>query len=104
MRVTPETLTGHADGCDSLADKFGQLADVLHQARVDDQCFGPIGQVIGMLNGYYDGLEECQNLARKAQDFLKRTSQSLRDTEKDHAESDRRNAEMLANIAKELAG
>ncbi|WP_190822866.1 hypothetical protein [Saccharopolyspora pogona] len=71
LQVTPEALTGHADGCDSLADKFGQLADVLHQARVDDQCFGPIGQVIGMLNGYYDGLEECQNLAKKAQAFLK---------------------------------
>lgn len=38
------TLTGPGPGCESLADKFGALADPLHQAEVDDQCFGPLGE------------------------------------------------------------
>lgn len=104
LRVTPETLSGHSQGCESLADKFAQLADLLHQARVDDQCFGPVGQVIGMLNGYYSSLEECQDLAEKAQAFLQRTAQSLRDAEKDHADSDKQIAETFETLAKELAG
>lgn len=45
-QVTPETPAGHATRCDNMADKFGKLAQLLHQDRVDDQCFGPIGDAV----------------------------------------------------------
>lgn len=103
LHMTPETLSGHADGCDSLADKFGQLAGLLDQAKVDDQCFGPIGRdLINFLSGYLDTVEECRNQAAKAQEFLGHTAQSLRDTAQDHADNDKQIADSLQNIGKEL--
>ena len=102
MHVTPETINGHARGCESLADKFGQLADLLHQAKVDDQCFGPIGDAVGMSKGYLDSLEECQNMARQAQRFLTHMSETLADTVRDHQDNDRQLSEMLQGIGKEL--
>ena len=103
MHVTPETINGHAQGCESLADKFGQLADLLHQAKVDDQCFGPIGQgLVKLLSSYFDNLQACQEQAKKAQEFLVGTAQSLRDTARDHQDNDKRVAEQLQSIGKEL--
>jgi hypothetical protein len=103
LHVTPETLTGHARGCESLADKFGQLAGLLHQAKVDDQCFGPIGrELVNLLGSYFENLEECRNQATQAQEFLTHTAQSLHDAANDHQDNDRQIAEALQNVGKEL--
>lgn len=69
--MTPSTLRGHGEGCEILADKFGNLAELLHQAQVDDQCFGPIGEAVGLAGLYLDGVEECRDLATNAREFLK---------------------------------
>ncbi|XVV05973.1 hypothetical protein ACQPW3_11530 [Actinosynnema sp. CA-248983] len=78
FQVMPEALTAFAAGSESLADKFGQLAGLLEQARVDDQCFGPIGDAVGLSSGYFSSLQECQQLATDAQQFLQQTGDQLR--------------------------
>lgn len=102
--MTPGTLTGHGQGCESLGDKFGQLAELLHQAEVDDQCFGPIGDAVGLSSIYFDSLHECQDLASKAQQFLVKTKQSLDDTVKDYAETEQQISEMLKKAGEGLGG
>ncbi|WP_246155131.1 hypothetical protein [Saccharopolyspora hirsuta] len=104
LKVTPETLSGHGQGCESLADKFAQLADLLHQAKVDDQCFGPIGEAVGISSKYFESLDQCRELATKAQEFLKHTKQSLDDTIKDYAETEKQISEMLKKAGEDLAG
>ncbi|MBB5152755.1 hypothetical protein [Saccharopolyspora phatthalungensis] len=105
LKMTPGTLTGHGQGCESLADKFGQLADLLQQARVDDQCFGPIGkELVNLFGIYLDSLQECQDLATKAQQFLLKTKQSLDDTVKDYADTEQQISEMLKKAGEGLGG
>ncbi|MCE6999087.1 hypothetical protein LZG04_30420 [Saccharothrix sp. S26] len=78
FEVMPEALTAFAAGSESLAEKFGALAGLLEQARVDDQCFGPIGDAVGLSSGYFSSLDECRQLATDAQEFLKQTGEQLR--------------------------
>ncbi|WP_257900945.1 hypothetical protein [Saccharothrix obliqua] len=78
FRIVPEALTAFAGGSESLAGKFGQLADLLEQARVDDQCFGPIGDLVGLSSGYFSSLDECRQLATDAAGFLEQTGDQLR--------------------------
>ncbi|MGI5500020.1 hypothetical protein [Lentzea sp. CA-135723] len=80
FQIQPDALTAFAKGSDSLADKFGALAKLLEQARVDDQCFGPIGDAVGLSSGYFKSLQECQQLAADAQGFLKQTGAQLQET------------------------
>ncbi|MEU3648776.1 hypothetical protein AB0E59_35755 [Lentzea sp. NPDC034063] len=80
FHVQPEALTAFAKGSDSLAEKFGSLAKLLEQARVDDQCFGPIGDAVGLSSGYFKSLQECQQLATDAQGFLKQTGEQLQES------------------------
>lgn len=77
FHVVPEALTAFARGSESLGEKFGTLASLLEQARVDDQCFGPIGDAVGLSSGYLSSLKECQKLAADAQEFLKQTGEQL---------------------------
>jgi len=77
FQVMPEALTAFARGSDSLAEKFGALAGLLEQARVDDQCFGPIGDAVGLSSGYFSSLDECRTLANDAKTFLKQTGEQL---------------------------
>ncbi|MGP4020017.1 hypothetical protein [Saccharopolyspora sp. 5N708] len=104
LKMTPGTLTGHGQGCESLADKFGQLADLLQQAEVDDQCFGPIGDAVGLSSKYFENLDSCRDLATKAQEFLVKTKQSLDDTVKDYADTEQQISEMLTKAGEGLAG
>ncbi|GAA2345405.1 hypothetical protein GCM10009854_22810 [Saccharopolyspora halophila] len=104
LKMTPATLRGHGEGCDSLAEKFGNFAELLHQAQVDDQCFGPIGEAVGLAGLYLDGVKECQDLATNAREFLQQTRQSLDDTAKDYAETEERISEVLEKAAEGLAG
>ncbi|GAA0516143.1 hypothetical protein GCM10011581_45980 [Saccharopolyspora subtropica] len=104
LQVTPGTLSGHGGGCESLADKFGQLAQLLEQARTDDQCFGPVGNAIGISDRYFETLQGCQETARKARQFLMETKQALEDTIKDYDETERKIIEVLNKAGEGLAG
>ncbi|HEY8374751.1 MAG TPA: hypothetical protein VIL00_18625 [Pseudonocardiaceae bacterium] len=80
FHVAPDALETYASGSQSLGEKFGALADLLEQARVDDQCFGPIGEAIGLANSYFNSLEECQKLATQAKAFLEQVQAGLQET------------------------
>ncbi|QUH04766.1 hypothetical protein HUO13_31885 [Saccharopolyspora erythraea] len=104
MQVNSETLSAHGAGSRSLADKFGQLAQLLEQARTDDQCFGPIGNAVGISDKYFESLQAAQEMVGKAKEFLTGVKQALDETAKDHDENDRQIGEALAKIGKELGG
>ncbi|MEV0698204.1 hypothetical protein AB0I53_09830 [Saccharopolyspora sp. NPDC050389] len=104
LQMTPGTLTEHGSGCESLADKFQQLSQLLEQARTDDQCFGPIGNAVGISDKYFETLQGCQESAQKAQQFLTETKQALEDTVKDYGETEQQVIEMLNKAGEGLAG
>ncbi|GAA4886023.1 MULTISPECIES: hypothetical protein [Saccharopolyspora] len=104
LQMNPETLTAHGAGSESLADKFGQLEQLLEQARTDDQCFGPIGNAIGFSDKYFETLQSCQEMSGKAKEFLTGTKQALDDTVKDYADNEQRISESLNQIGQELGG
>lgn len=83
-----------------MAGKFGQLAELLHQARVDDECFGPIGDAVGLSSGYFDSLQECQDMATKAQKYLENVGEQVAET----AASYRAVDEAFLNAFKGLGG
>ncbi|GAA4002218.1 hypothetical protein GCM10022247_23720 [Allokutzneria multivorans] len=78
--VQPDALLSHADGSDSLADKFDQLERLLLQAKLDDECFGPLAKSYGTPKIYYDMLDECRALTRGAAAYLRQTSAGLHAT------------------------
>lgn len=73
-------LTAHARGSQDQAGNFRELAEALEQARVSDDCFGPLGEVLAFK--YFDALEECQGLASQAQRFLEVTADKVTDAAK----------------------
>ncbi|THV40515.1 hypothetical protein [Glycomyces buryatensis] len=75
--VDPEGMQSWADGSTSLAEKFGDLATLLEQARVNDECFGPIGEAVGLAGGYFESLDSCQEMAETAQSFLEFGSEAV---------------------------
>lgn len=79
-------LLAHSRGSQEAAGHFGQLATLLEQARVSDDCFGPLGELLAFK--YFEGLQECQDMANKAKGFLEgvaerteQTAQTYRDVE-----------------------
>ncbi|MEU4669941.1 WXG100 family type VII secretion target [Amycolatopsis sp. NPDC023774] len=68
FKIEPVALTAHASGSKEAAGHFGSLAQLLQQARVSDDCFGPLGEL--MAYKYFDSLQECQDLADQAKTFL----------------------------------
>ncbi|HUQ57332.1 WXG100 family type VII secretion target [Lentzea sp.] len=86
FQVQGGALTAHSHGSAEAAGHFGQLATLLDQARVSDDCFGPLGELLAFK--YFEGLKECQDMATKAKGFLEgvaerteQTAQTYRDVE-----------------------
>lgn len=86
FQVQDGALTAHSLGSAEAAGHFGQLSTLLEQARVSDDCFGPLGEVLAFK--YFEGLKECQDMATKAKGFLEgvaerteQTAQTYRDVE-----------------------
>lgn len=85
-QVQGGALLAHSQGSQEAAGQFGQLASLLEQARVSDDCFGPLGELMAFK--YFEGLKECQDMANKAKGFLEgvserteQTAQTYRDVE-----------------------
>jgi uncharacterized protein YukE len=86
FQVQGGALLAHSSGSKEAAGHFGQLATLLEQARVSDDCFGPLGELLAFK--YFESLQECQNMANKAKTFLEgvaerteQTAQTYRDVE-----------------------
>lgn len=103
FQVEPEALGEYADGTMSLAAKFGQLSELLEQARVDDECFGPL--TAGWLGAkYYEGLEECKKMTDTAKEFLDFVAQGLVMTSASYSGTDDGIAQAFDSIADDLSG
>ncbi|MGW4213054.1 WXG100 family type VII secretion target [Lentzea sp. NPDC004789] len=86
FQVQGGALLAHSSGSKEAAGHFGQLATLLEQARVSDDCFGPLGELLAFK--YFESLQECQDMANKAKTFLEgvaerteQTAQTYRDVE-----------------------
>jgi hypothetical protein len=89
FQVSGDALAQYGEGSKSLSGKFGELAKLLEQARVDDQCFGPIGDAVGLSSGYFDSLQECQTMATKAMQYMEHVSEQIGETVKTYHEVDK---------------
>ncbi|WP_243793969.1 WXG100 family type VII secretion target [Saccharopolyspora gloriosae] len=96
LNVAPEALTAHSQGSDGVSQHLDQLSSVLEQARVSDDCFGPIGELLAF--AYFDSLEECRDLAKQAGGFMSHISSAVQDCAKDYAEMDQTQASDLGKI------
>ncbi|CRK60914.1 Rhs-family protein [Alloactinosynnema sp. L-07] len=95
MDISSGTLLGHAEGSTKQSENFTGLASLLEQARVHDECFGPLGRL--MADCYFDSLQECQDMATKASSYLVQISDALKDTAKSYGDTDTDNATGLTS-------
>ncbi|MCX2729704.1 WXG100 family type VII secretion target [Saccharopolyspora sp. NFXS83] len=96
LNVAPEALTAHGQGSEGVSQHLDQLSSVLEQARVSDDCFGPIGELLAF--AYFDSLEECRDLAKQAGGFMSHMSSAVQDCAKDYQEMDQTQADDLGKI------
>lgn len=96
LNVAPEALTAHSQGSEGVSQHLDQLSSLLEQARVSDDCFGPIGELLAF--AYFDSLEECRDLAKQAGGFMSHISSAVRDCAEDYQEMDRTQADDLGKI------
>ncbi|WP_249125167.1 WXG100 family type VII secretion target [Saccharopolyspora erythraea] len=96
MKVAPEALSAHSKGSEGVAQHLGQLSSVLEQARVSDDCFGPIGEFLAF--AYFDSLEECRDLAKQAGAFMQHIAESVSECAEDYQETDRGQADKLGAV------
>ncbi|MFR9730146.1 WXG100 family type VII secretion target [Saccharopolyspora sp. MS10] len=96
LNVAPQALTAHGQGSEGVSQHLDQLASVLEQARVSDDCFGPLGELMAM--SYFSSLEECRDLATRAGGFMEHISQAVRVCATDYEEMDRAQADDLGKI------
>ncbi|GAA2332737.1 hypothetical protein GCM10009854_05050 [Saccharopolyspora halophila] len=100
MKVAPEALAAHSTGSEGVAEHLQQLSQLLEQARVSDDCFGPIGEFLAFT--YFDSLEECRDLANRAGGFMRHISEAVQESAKHYRETDQGQADQLGGI--DLAG
>ncbi|WP_044573782.1 WXG100 family type VII secretion target [Saccharopolyspora spinosa] len=96
MKVAPEALSAHSTGSEGVAEHLDQLSSVLEQARVSDDCFGPIGEFMAF--AYFDSLEECRDLAKQAGAFMQQISEAVSECAKNYSETDQGQATELSAI------
>lgn len=102
MGIQPDGLLAYGRGMASTAENFGTLAGVVEQARVSDECFGPIGEFLAQ--AYFTNLEECRDLAKQARDYLDVVSQAVTDTATAYTGADGGNAESFDGLAGSTGG
>lgn len=95
--VQPDALTAHAAGSKEAAGHFGSLAGLLQQARVSDDCFGPLGEL--MAYKYFDSLQECQDLANQAKSFLDQISEKTTMAAKAYADHESGTTAAISGLA-----
>ncbi|MFD8498525.1 WXG100 family type VII secretion target [Amycolatopsis sp. NPDC059657] len=97
QKVATELLEAHGRGSEDAASNFGSLADLLQQARVNDDCFGPIGEPLAFK--YFEGLQECQDLANQAKGFFEDSAERLKAAVKMYREMDLAATEALGQAS-----
>ncbi|RLK58968.1 WXG100 family type VII secretion target [Actinokineospora cianjurensis] len=93
MNIAGDTLRAHAVGSRGQAENFTGLARLLEQARVHDECFGPLGRP--MAATYFTSLSECQDMAGKASAYLTQIAEALDESAAAYGATDTDNASGL---------
>ncbi|MFC5288801.1 WXG100 family type VII secretion target [Actinokineospora guangxiensis] len=102
VEIQPDGLLAYSRGTTGTAENFGALAGLVEQARVSDECFGPIGEFLAM--AYFNNLEECRDLAKQAGDYLDVVSQAITDTAAAYTGTDEGNAGNFDGLAEGMGG
>ncbi len=84
--VHAEALLEHSKGSQAASENFASLERLLEQARVSDDCFGPLGEFL--VRTYFNNLEECQGLASDAKNFLEEIAEKTVQAAKMYQQSD----------------
>lgn len=95
LGVATQALHAHVKGSQEVSEQLDQLAGLMEQARVSDDYFGPIGELMAF--SYFDSLEECRNTAKKAAQFMEHMSQSVTECAENYNATDE---EQSANLGK----
>jgi uncharacterized protein YukE len=95
--VEPEALLAHSKGSTAAGEHFAGLARILEQARVSDDCFGPLGELLAF--SYFNSLQECQDLANQVNNYFKEISTAVSDTAKAYADQDTHSAGTYQGMA-----
>lgn len=97
VQVQPDALLAHSKGSTAASENFVGLAKILEQARVSDDCFGPLGELMAF--AYFDDLQECHDLANQVNSYFKEISTAVADTAKLYSEQDTAGAQSYAALA-----
>lgn len=91
-------LLAHGEGSARQSENFTGLERLLEQARVSDDCFGPL--FFYFKDKYYDSLLECQGMAKQAAAYLTHISDTVKQTAEAYGATEANNATGLANVDK----
>ncbi|MBM7771192.1 uncharacterized protein YukE [Actinokineospora baliensis] len=94
--VNGGALLAHSAGSASQGDNFASLAQLLEQAGVSHDCFGPL--FFYFENTYTETLRECQGMANKAAGYLREISAAVADTATAYGATEADNTTGLASI------
>ncbi|ALG10024.1 WXG100 family type VII secretion target [Kibdelosporangium phytohabitans] len=89
-------LLAHGQGSVRQSENFAGLERLLEQARVSDDCFGPL--FFYFKDKYFDSLQECQGMAKQAATYLTHISDTVTQTATAYGATEANNATGLANV------
>ncbi|MGJ7906908.1 WXG100 family type VII secretion target [Actinopolyspora sp. H202] len=96
LRIQTEALYAYRDGSQQVAGHLEQLSEVIEQARVSHDCFGPIGYMLA--RGYFNSLQECRDSASKASRFMNDTGEAVAECAQSYTETDEAESGKIAKI------
>lgn len=102
MIINGEALEAYSKGSEATGEHFGALSGVFEQARVSDDCFGPLGEFLAF--AYFNNVEECQQLATQAKTYMSAVSAAVTDTAKNYRGTDTAEAGTYEQYAGSLGG
>ncbi|MBC6446870.1 WXG100 family type VII secretion target [Actinokineospora xionganensis] len=102
MIISGEALAAYSLGSEATGEHFGALAGVFEQARVSDDCFGPLGEFLAF--AYFNNVEECQQLATQAKTYMSAVSAAVTDTAKNYSSTDTGEAGTYGQLSGSLDG
>ncbi|SMC72584.1 WXG100 family type VII secretion target [Kibdelosporangium aridum] len=89
-------LLAHGQGSIKQSENFAGLEKLLEQARVSDDCFGPL--FFYFKDKYFESLMECQTMAKQAGTYLQQISDSVTQTAEAYGATEANNKAGLADV------
>ncbi|ONI79925.1 hypothetical protein ALI144C_24670 [Actinosynnema sp. ALI-1.44] len=89
-------LLAYGEGSTKQSENFAGLSKLLEQARVSDDCFGPL--FFYFKDKYYESLMECRTMADQAATYLTEISDKVKQTAESYGATEANNTTGLANV------